>query len=121
MPQLLKSVHLEPMLNNKRSHCDEKPMQHNYRGAPTSATRERPSAAKNRKINLNTSWASQVALEVKNMPASAGDMRDVGSIPGLGRSFGGGRGNSLQYSCLENPMDREAWRATIRSHRVRRN
>ena len=50
---------------------------------------------------------------VKNPPASAGDIRDAGSIPGLGRSPGGGLGNPLTYSCLENPMDRGAWRATI--------
>ena len=50
-----------------------------------------------------------MALVVKNMPASAGDIRDVGSIPGLGRSPGGGHGNLLQYSCLENPMDKGAW------------
>ena len=61
-------------------------------------------------------WASQVALVVKNLPASAGDIRDSGSIPGLGRSPGEGNGNPLQYSCLENPMDREAWQATV--HRV---
>ena len=46
---------------------------------------------------------------VKNLPANAGDIRDVGSIPGLGRSPGGGHGNPLQYSCLENPMDRGVW------------
>ena len=45
---------------------------------------------------------------VKNLPANSGDAGDVGSIPGLGRSSGGGNGNLLQYSCLENPMDREA-------------
>ena len=45
---------------------------------------------------------------VKNLPASAGDARDAGSIPGLGRSPGGGHGNPLQYSGLENPMDRGA-------------
>ena len=56
---------------------------------------------------------SQVALVVKNLPANAGDLRDVGSIPGKGRSSGGGNGNPLQYSCLENPMDRGAWCATI--------
>ena len=67
----------------------------------------------NKKINLNTSWASQVMIEVMNMPVSAGDVRDVRSIPGLGRSLGGGHGNSLQYLCLENPMDREAWRAAV--------
>ena len=53
-------------------------------------------------------WASQVALEVKNPPDNTGDTRDVGSIPGLGRPPGGGHGNPLQYSCLENPMDRGA-------------
>ena len=54
-----------------------------------------------------------MALVVKNLSASAGDFRDVGSIPGLGRSSGGGHNNPLQYSCLENPMNREAWRATV--------
>ena len=53
---------------------------------------------------------------VKNLPANAGDVRDAGLIPGSGRSPGGGHGNPLQYSCLENPMDREAWWATV--HRV---
>ena len=61
---------------------------------------------------LQYSWASQVGLVVKNLPANAGDIRDIGSIPGLGRSPGGGHGNPPQYSCLENPMDRGAWRAT---------
>ena len=61
-------------------------------------------------------WASQVALVVKNLPANTGDIRDAGSIPGLGRSPGEGSDNSLQYSCLENPMDRGAWQATV--HRV---
>ena len=46
---------------------------------------------------------------VKNPPANAGDIRDMDSIPGLGTSPGGGHGNPLQYSCLENPMDRGAW------------
>ena len=54
-----------------------------------------------------------MVLVVKNLPANAGDVRDVGLIPGLGRSPGEGNGNSLQYSCLENPMDREAWQATV--------
>ena len=49
---------------------------------------------------------------VKKPPASAGDVGDVGLIPGSGRSPGGGDSNPLQYSCLENPMDRGAWRAT---------
>ena len=56
--------------------------------------------------------ASQVALVVKNLPVNAGDIRDTGSIPGLGRSPGD-QGNQLQYSCLENLMDRGAWRATV--------
>ena len=50
---------------------------------------------------------------VKKLLAKAGDIRDTGSIPGSGRSSGGGHGNPLQYSCLENPMDRGAWRATV--------
>ena len=50
---------------------------------------------------------------VKNPPANAGGTRDIGSIPGSGRSPGGGHGNPLQYSCLENSMDRGAWRATV--------
>ena len=61
-------------------------------------------------------WASQVVLVVKFLPANAGDIRDVGSIPGWGGSPGGGHGNLLKYSCLENPMDRGAWWATV--HRV---
>ena len=52
----------------------------------------------------------------KDLFASAGDIRDVGFITGLGRSLKGGHGNTLQYSCLENPMDREAWQTTV--HRV---
>ena len=60
--------------------------------------------------------ASQVSLAVKNPPASAGDIRDAGSIPDLGRFPGGRCGNPLQYSHLENPIDRGAWRAAV--HRV---
>ena len=55
-------------------------------------------------------------LGVKNLPANAGDIRNTGLIPGSGRSPGEGNGNPLQYSCLENPMDRGAWRAIV--HRV---
>ena len=54
---------------------------------------------------------------VKNLPAKAGEVRDAGSIPGLGRSPGEGNGNPLQYSYLENPMDRGAWQATVHSGR----
>ena len=57
--------------------------------------------------------ASQVTLAVKNPPANAGDIRDADLIPSQGRSLGGGHGNPLQYSCLENPMDRGAWWATV--------
>ena len=58
-------------------------------------------------------WASQVVLVVKNLPSNAEDIRDVGSIPGSGTSPGGEHGNPLQYSCIENPMDRGAWRAMV--------
>ena len=60
--------------------------------------------------------ASQRALVVKNPPANAEDIRDVGSSPGVGKSPGEGNGYPLQYSCLENSMDRVAWQATV--HRV---
>ena len=56
-----------------------------------------------------------MAQVVKNSPAKAGDIRDAGSIPGSG-SFPGGHSNPFQYSCLENPVDRGAWWATV--HRV---
>jgi len=58
-------------------------------------------------------WASLVAPVVKNLPAGAEDIRDMGSIPGSGRSPGEGNGNALQHSCLDNPMNRGAWRATV--------
>ena len=54
-----------------------------------------------------------MALVIKNPPANAGDIGDTGSILGSGRSLGGGHDNPLQYSCLGNPMDRGAWRATV--------
>ena len=57
--------------------------------------------------------ASQVALVVKNLPASAGDIRDMGLITWVGKIPWEGNGSPLQYSCLENPMDRGAWRATV--------
>ena len=63
--------------------------------------------------------ASQVALVVKNQLVNAGGIRDVGSIPGLGRSPKEGNGNPLQYSCLGNPMDREAWQVTVHGITVR--
>ena len=64
-------------------------------------------------LPLSLSWASQVPLVVKSPPASAGDIRKACSSPELGRSPGGGHGHPLQYSCLENPMDRGAKRATV--------
>jgi len=59
------------------------------------------------------SLTCQVALVVKNLPANAGDIRDTGLIPGSGRYPGGGLHNPLQYSCLENPVDRGVWWATV--------
>ena len=64
-------------------------------------------------------WASQMTLVVKNLPSNARNIRDVGLIPGLGRSTGGGHSNPLQYYCLENCMDKGAWQATV--HRVAQN
>ena len=58
-------------------------------------------------------WASRVALVVKILPANAGNLRDAGLISGSGRSPGRGHRNPLQYSCLENPMDRGAWQAKV--------
>ena len=55
----------------------------------------------------------EVVLVIKNLPANAGDIRDVGSIPRLGRSPGGEHSNSFQYSCLESPMGRGTWWATV--------
>ena len=60
--------------------------------------------------------ASQVVLVVKNLPANAGEVGDVGLIPGSGRSPGGGHGKPLQYSCLENPKNIGAWLAV--AHRI---
>ena len=63
--------------------------------------------------------ASQVTLVVKCLFANAGEIRDAGSIPGLGRFPGGEHSKLVQYSCLENPMDRRAWQATV--HAVTKN
>ena len=65
---------------------------------------------------MNNIAASQAVLVLKNPPANAGDIRNVGLIPGSGRSPGGRHGNPFHYSCLENPMNREAQQATV--HRV---
>ena len=61
-------------------------------------------------LSLTRLWASQVELVVKNLPANAGDIRDMGSVPGWGRSPGGGHSNPFQYSCLENATDKEPGR-----------
>ena len=60
-----------------------------------------------------------MALVVKNLPSNSGDIRDVGTIPGMGKPPGVGNGNPLQYSCLENSMDRGVWRTAF--HRVTNN
>ena len=66
--------------------------------------------------HIYTHSVSQEALVVKTLSANVGDVKDTGSIPGSGRSSGGGYGNPLPYSCLENPTDRGGWWAKI--HRV---
>ena len=63
--------------------------------------------------NIHNTWASQVALVVKNLLDSAGDARDVGLLPEPGRSPSGGHGHPLEYSCLENSMDRGAWQSIV--------
>ena len=68
-------------------------------------------------IQINKPWRPNRGFprgsEVKNLLVNAGDIGDMGSIPGLGRSPGEGNGNLLQYSCLRNPMDREAWQVIV--------
>ena len=58
--------------------------------------------------DLGRPWDSHMVLVVKNPPAHAGDIRNIGSIPGSGRSPGGGHGNPFQFSCMENPMDKRS-------------
>ena len=67
-------------------------------------------------VKISRSWVSQMVLVVKNMSVNAGGIRNTDLNPESGRCPGGGHGNPLQYSCLENPMDRGAWQATV--HRV---
>ena len=64
-------------------------------------------------MNKDGERASQAVFIIKNLSANAGDIRGVGSVPRLGRSPGEGNSNPLQYSCLENAMDREVWRTTV--------
>ena len=68
------------------------------------------------KLRLFSAGSSKVVPVIKKQPTQAGDKRDAGSIPGLGRSPGGGYGNPLQYSCLDNSVDKPPWPATV--HRV---
>jgi len=75
-----------------------------------------PELLKRLRLQPDFTGASQLMLMLKNPPASTGDIRDMGSIPGLGRCPRRGHGNPLQYSCLENPMDRGVWRAA--AHRI---
>ena len=79
-------------------------------------TLENNAATSFKVIHTHSYGASQVVVEVKNLSASARNVRDTDSISGLGRSPGGGRGNPLQYSCLENPTDRGTQQAMV--HRV---
>ena len=85
-------------------------------GAPNDA--ENSSSAESNlgvvgEVGKNSFVTSQVGLVVKNPPANAADLRDTGSIPGWGRSLGGGHGSPLQYSCLENPTERGTWWAMV--------
>ena len=86
------------------------------KGVPLAALKALTGSPQSLTYMLKAPRASQVALVVKNLPASAGDGRNMGSIPGSGRSPGEGNGDPLQYSCLENSKDRGAWQATV--HRV---
>ena len=84
----------------------------NFEGTQTFSPKHLILCSGTKNAQLQTPRA-QVALMVKNLPASAGDRRDMRSIPGSGRSLREGHGNPLQYSCLENSMDREVWWATV--------
>ena len=88
-----------------------------YYGALYLTTPINVSFRQNNKCTPKDVQVSQVMLEVKNPPANAGDERDMGLILGLGRSPGGGNGNPLQYSCLEIPMDRGAWKGIVQGVR----
>ena len=95
--------------------CNSVPIKHE----PPALSAPQPTAPTTCFLSLNVTplvisyGASQVALEVKNLLANAGDIRDVGLIPGSETSPGGGHGNPLQYSCLKNPTDRGVWWAIV--------
>ena len=86
---------------------------HNPRSATPGGKERDPLPVRSYWVQVQKAGVSQVFLVGKNLPAYAGDVRDMGSISGQRRSPRRGRGNPLQYSCLENPMDRGAWQATI--------
>ena len=86
------------------------------RRRPEAPCRRPPSRPDGRMLGASIRTGFPGGASGKNRPASAGDVRDAGSVPGSGRSPGGEHGNPLQYSCLENPTDRGAWWATV--HKV---
>ena len=89
------------------------PLQYSYQENPgTGEPGGLPSLGSHR-VGHDWSDLAAAAAVIKNLPASAGDIIDAGLIPGSGRSPEGGHGNPLQYSCLENPMNRGAWWATV--------
>ena len=120
---LLQGIFLTQESNRDPLHCKWILYQLSYQGRLLSNKKEWTVIHTATWVNLKTMMmriqgtrASQVALVVRNLPAIA---EDVGSIPGPGRSPGGGHDNPLQCSCLENPMDRGVWQATV--HRVTRS
>ena len=100
---------------------NDNPLQYSCLGNPMDggvcwATVHGVSKSQTQLSDFTLTFHFQMTLVVKKLPANAGDIRDVGLISGLGRSPGEGNDNPLQYSCLENPMNRGFWRATV--HRV---
>ena len=95
-------------------HCNCRARTPRLERSPHAATRPRSAAATDPSSETSAARESSLLeLVVKNPPASAADVRETGSVPGSGRSLGRGHGSPLQDSCLENPMDRGAWRATV--------
>ena len=99
--------------SSARGWSSQKPQQEAKALNVVEVHRRHLTCSKNYVITYGSKGASPVTLVVKNPPANAGDTRDVGLMPGLGRSPAGGPGNPLRYSCLENPMDRGAWWAGV--------
>ena len=101
-----KSLHCSPVVCVRYAALSQKILLEYWRWETCVAVIEK-------KAHLDMLLASQVALAVKSPSAKKGDIRNTGSMPRWGRSPGGGHGNSLLHSCLENPMDRGAWRAAV--------